>query len=281
MQKLGVSSSTVGTLFADRSLEPGCVAPEMIGVRHIETDGRDAILGGGPSDAVSCFPETSGSYEMSLPRGRGSVVLLGGHSFLVNRRLGRADDALYAVRLLRSQGPLVFGPPIPPGSDGGPSTVWGALPDGARAATLALAVALVAFAASRGRRLGKPVTEEPISPIPASELVLATADLYRRARAVAFAAEQLRHGFAARVGPKMGAPPGSSPDSLVEPLQRVAGRPREFLERLLVQDPPSTDEGLIALGRDLEALARRVAGDETTAHRMPERIGAGAREGRM
>ncbi len=248
-----------GPLFGDASLAPGCVAPEAAGVRAIRVDSRDAALAGGPAASVACFPDAAGSYELSVRTGNGTVVLLGGFSFMVNERLGRDDAGTFALGLFRSGGPVVFGPPAPPGA-GRPATLWASLPAGARAALVGLGIALVAFALVRGRRLGRPVVEEPIVPIPASELVRASAGLYRNARAIAFCGELLRRGFAERVGPRLGLDRQTTPDALAASLARTTGRPEADVRDVLVGTGPRTDAELIALGVRLEELAAGLGG---------------------
>src|SRR5439155_9565738 len=143
-------SPLLGPLFEDQALQPGCVSPEVVGVRRIQADPRDQVLESDGPGAVPCFSTPRGAYEVSVAYGRGSVILLGGSSFLVNERLARADDGLFAVQLVGFSGPVVFGPALPPGgAPAGGSTIWGALPDGARSAIVALGLALVALGLAR------------------------------------------------------------------------------------------------------------------------------------
>jgi hypothetical protein len=263
MSEVGVRVSPLGgSLFGDRTLHPGCVAPEAAGVRTIEVDPGDAALTPGRATTVSCFRASSGAYAASLRHGRGTVVTLGGASFLVNERLGRADNALFSVRLLDAGGPVDFGPALPPGgAAAGRTSIWAALPAGARAGIVALVLALVAFAVARGRRLGRPVPEDPVSPIPAGELVHASGNLYRMARATPFAASLLRRGAVARMARRVGLEPGGSPATLASRVSELTGEDPQALEWILAGADPRTDEELIMLARRLEDATRRVEGE--------------------
>ena len=121
-------------------------------------------------------------------------------------------------------------------------SVWAALPERAKAMIAAIVVAAVAFAAVRGRRLGRPVIEEPIAPIPASELVRATSRLYRRAR----------------IGRRFGVEP--THDELPAIAANATGMPPERLEEALSGSEPRTDEELIRLGSLLAEVETRARG---------------------
>jgi hypothetical protein len=283
MARFGVGSQVLGgPLVGNVELIAGCVLPETLGVRSLALDPRDRALTPIPARSVGCFSKEEGAYELSLSRGRGTIVLLGGSSFLANERVGVGDDALFTLQLLRGEGPVVFGPPAPFAE--GSQSVWGTLPAGARAALIGFAVAAILFALARGRRLGRPVLEEPLSPIPASELVQATAALHRRAGTAPFCGDQLRRGFAERVRRRFGLPPGTPPEALPAHLERVTGLGREDLVRLLEGPGPAGDEELVRMARHLEEVARRVEGrDQVRAWSVPagaSTTGVGEREGR-
>src|SRR5438094_912147 len=103
-------------------------------------------------------------------------------------------------------GPVVFGPPLPPGA-AGPKGLVGSLPAGARIVLFQIALAAVIFAFVRGRRFGRPTFEEIPSPVPSGELVHAVARLYRSARARAFAGDALRRGTRRRLRSRLGLGP--------------------------------------------------------------------------
>jgi hypothetical protein len=240
-------------------VEPGCVAPEVAGVERIVARASDVTLVPSHEDFVSCFPAGEGAFLLTRPYGAGQVILLGGLSPLTNELLAEGDNALMAVQVAGPGPDVVFGPPVPVGAPA-QGTPWSLLPDRARVVVVALALAAVGFALVRARRLGRPVIEEPVAPIPASELVRATARMHRRARTAAYCGRLLRDSVVSRLSRRMGAA-GRSED-----LSRIlahAGRvPEDRVEEILRGPDPKSDEELIHLGRELEELTAR-AGKET------------------
>src|SRR5437660_9390463 len=138
--------------FGPTNLAPGCVAPEIAGVHTLAVDAGDSVLG---SDAggVGCFPISEGAFEVTAPMGSGKVVVLGGISPLTNALLGKADNAAFATGVFGAGGPVVFGPPLPPGG-AEPKGLVGSLPEGARIVPFQIALAAVFFAFVRGRWVG-------------------------------------------------------------------------------------------------------------------------------
>lgn len=242
-------------------LRPGCVAPEAVGVGRLAVHASDLLLTATGAASVACFPGSDGAFVVSVGRGRGTVVVLGGASPLTNELLREADNATLALRLFTTA-PVVFGPPLPPGAaPNGPASggLWGAVPGPAKVVLVQLGLAVAAFALARGRRLGRPVPEPAASPIPASELVRATGRLYRAARAAGFAGTLLREGTAARCARRLGLA-SSHDERLPEALARASGLPERRLRDVLAGPDPATDADLIRLAGDLEEVRRRVEG---------------------
>jgi hypothetical protein len=250
---VALSGASVGDpigLVGAQTLEPACLAEEAVGVRSIAVRASDRSLRGGDR-FVSCFD----GHVLVRAHDRGTIVLLGGFTALTNEYLRTADNAVLALRLAGREGPVVFGPPVP-ASVGTPSTgLWGALPERAKAAIVAIVIAALAFAALRSRRLGRPPADEPIAPIPASELVHATSRLYRRARTPGYAARVMREATRARVGRRLGVP-GES-EALTTVAANVTGLPPDRVEEGLSGPDPRTDDELIRLGSLLSEIESR------------------------
>jgi hypothetical protein len=245
---------TVGLVGA-RTLAPSCLAEEAVGVREIVVRSSDRVLRGGDR-FVSCF----GGHLLVRAHDRGTVVLLGGFTALTNEHLRAADNAVLALRLAGSGGPVVFGSPISPAA--GVSTgVWTALPERAKAVLVAIVLAALVFAVLRARRLGRPAAEEPIAPIPGSELVRATSRLYRRGRSVAYAARVMREATRSRLGRRFGVP--GDIDGLPPVVANATGMSPERLEEGLAGPDPRTDEELIRLGTLLSEIESRATTRET------------------
>lgn len=252
--KIGDHVGLVGT----RSLRPGCVTPEMVGVNEILVDTGDSTLRSSDPAAIECFTRPGGSYAMILATGQGEVVLLGGPSFVTNELLNKGDNALVALRLLGGRGPVVFGPAAAPGAR--PHSLWSLVSDPARLVLIEIVVAALLFALARGRRLGRAPSEDPLAPIPASELVRATAGLYRRARAAAFCGRILRSSAVARLARRLGAPTDLPLDRLSELVADASSLPEDQVERALAGPDPTNDAELMALGDELAKITRDMEG---------------------
>ena len=249
-----VASASGGT-----QLNARCAAPEAVADdAPLTVSGGDAALSSDDPQATSCYPTGRGSFLVVVPLGAGEVVLLGGTSPIENSLLLEGSNAAFAIALLGSRGAVVFAEAGPPPGSGGMLGVWRLLPSPAKAILIGVGVAGVAFALHRGRRLGPPVTEEALSPIPSGELVRATARLYRSAGATAHCGNLSRRGVAGRLAPRLGLPPATSPLELARLVASTAAGGRPDDADVLAGRDPSSDEELIALGRRLEELRRRM-----------------------
>ncbi len=250
--ELGASAAAPIGFVGTAEVAPGCLAPSAAGVRRVAVAAADRVLEANDDAFVACFATGEGAFLLTRRHGDGTVTILGGSSPLSNALLGEADNALLAVQLAGPSRQVVFGGPtsaLAPAAGG----VWDALPQRARAALLGVVAAAVAFALVRARRLGKPVLEEPLAPIPASELIRAAARMYRRARAAAYCGGVLRSAMTQRLTRRM----GGEATELPRMLARTSGMARERVETILAGPDPRGDEDLIILGRDLEELATR------------------------
>ena len=247
-----VGGSVAATLGFGGTLEltPGCVAPAVVGVDRVVARATDRTLVADDPALVSCFPVGNGALVLTRTFGEGTVTLLGGSSAFTNALLREADNAVLAAGIVGSGSEVVFGPPATavPGSSG----LWDTLPDRARAAVWAIIAAVLAFALVRARRLGQPVVEEPIAPIPGSELVRAAGRMYRRARATAYAGTLMRQATVARMSRRFGT---AGAHDLSGAVARTSGLPRDRIDEILAGREPRDDDELMKLGTDLEGLS--------------------------
>jgi hypothetical protein len=243
-----------------QTLPADCVLAEALGVDTIEVGASDLAVWPDYLRQPSCFNGPSGPYAVTTTFGQGTVVVLGGRSPFENALLDRADNAAFAAGLVASRHVVRFGsvrgtPPATPSQSG---SVWGALPTAIKVLLIQLALAAAAFALVRARRLGRPVEETPISPIPAGELVRATSRLYRKGRATDFSGSLLRTAAEGAVRRRLGLPRGVSAERVADEAARATGRESNELLELLEDSPLKNDDDLIQLGRDLEELMRTV-----------------------
>jgi hypothetical protein len=260
---LGLTASErIGGVFGTSKLSPACAAPEAAGVDTLIVRVSDMGLAGMGPGETACFRRSGRAYAVVTREGAGTVIVLGGPSALSNDLLDDGDNATFAAQALSSGGPVVFGPALPSRAPAvGPRRspgLWSLLPARAKAVVLTLALAALAFALARARRVGRPPLEEPIAPIPASDLVRAASRLYRSARAAGFAGRLLRQGAARRMARRIGVPPGTPPEDLATILPLPPGEEGRALREALTGPEPASDENLIALGREIERLRARV-----------------------
>ncbi len=247
---VGASATTTLGFGGNVELASGCVTPAVVGVDRIVARATDIVLDADDPALVSCFPVGGGALVLTRAYGEGTVTLLGGASAFTNGLLRDADNAVFAAGIAGSAQEVVFGPPATalPGSNG----LWDTLPDRARAAVLAIVLAAVAFALVRARRLGRPAIEEPITPIPGSELVRAAARMYRRARATTYAGSLMRQATVTRMSRRFGT---AGAHDLSGAVARASGLPRARIEEVLAGRDPRDDDELMTLGTDLEGLS--------------------------
>jgi hypothetical protein len=256
---IGISSNhEVGGLTPARTLGVDCLAPAVVGVDAIVVGTGDHTWQPG-AGAVQCFHGEQGSFLVVRRIDQGEVVLLGGPTPFTNEYLRDEDDGVLAWNILGAPGePVVLGPALPQGA-GRPPGLWGLLPPVARAVLLQLAAASVAFAIVSGRRLGSPVDERLPSPIPATELAVATGRLYRRSRAASHAATILQRRFLARVGRRLGLGSTPSEDQVADSVRATGLAPEQEVAGVL--RPGGSEDDLVATGRALERLSRRIEGE--------------------
>lgn len=252
--RLGLSSQGISGITSPKLASPGCSAPETAGVNHISAARGEFRLTSVSPEAVSCFHEGRNAYLLEMVHGNGKVVLLGGPSALTNEHLKEADNAMFAHQLVAG-GPVIFGPPLPIGAEPR-SGLWGLLPVAAKLVVVQLAVVLLAVMFLRGRRLGKPRLEEPLTSIPSGELVTAHGRLLRGARDASFAGRLLRDGALRRISRRVGLPSQTmkSPEEIARLIRK------DKLKKLMSGTHPNSDEELLALARDLEEEVRALEG---------------------
>jgi hypothetical protein len=249
---LGASAGATVGFTGLAELEPDCLAPAAVGVDRIAARSTDRVLSSDDPSFVSCFPVDGGALLLTRAYGEGRVTLLGGASAFTNSLLREADNAALAAQVIGPGADVVFGPPAEAAP--APMGLWDALPAGARAALAGVVAAAVAFALVRARRLGRPAIEEPVAPIPGSELVRAAGRMYRQARATAYAGTLMRRAAAARMSRRLGA---TGATDLSAALARTSGLPENRVKEMLEGEGPRDDDELMKLGAELEELSAR------------------------
>lgn len=214
-------------------------------------------------DASDCFIAAESAGVTTRTVGAGLVTGIGDTDPFRNRSLDQGDNAVLALSLLGARPGVTirvldanqtFGD-----DDVGDGTVLGALPDRGRQAVGQLVVAFLVWGLVRGRRLGHPVAEELPVPLPASDLVLATAELLGRRQDTNDAAERVRRRARRRLGTTLGLGPDPHPGELANALVARGGLSPETVRRALI-DPVPDDAALVAVTHALDRLLEDLHG---------------------
>jgi hypothetical protein len=151
--------------------------PELAGVQTVHAAGASSFIG--PGAAPLLTGGGGGSLLAVRTLGAGRLDLLSDPSPLQNRLLGVADDAQLALDLAGGRArPVVFDEQI---HGFAPANGLAALPERWWLALGGLALAGVAWALSRGRRLGPADPLRAAAAPPRAEYVEAMADVLARA----------------------------------------------------------------------------------------------------
>jgi Domain of unknown function (DUF4350) len=246
--------TTVGLVEAQ--LQKRCDLPAMRDAGRVSAP--RGVLFEPPPGSQGCFRRDGGAWLVAQPLGSGTLVRLGGASALVNRELGKADNAVVAVSLLApSAGTrvVVLRPP-PPG--GGAKRLTDLVAPRVRLFGWQLVVAFALVALWRARRLGRPVREPQPVQLEGSELVVAVGNLLQRARgrdqAAGLLADDLRRVLAERLG----LPASALPDRVAEAAAARTGVPAERVLAALAPASPRDEAALVALAHAVDAVRREV-----------------------
>lgn len=237
-----------------------CTVDALDRVRSIEP--RPAATHLVRPDASACFTSTDGTVAaVTVERLDQGLVVTAPVEPLTNDALALADNAGLATALLvprEGAGVRVLDPlRYVSGSDEGDGTVIGALPRRGSEALSLLVAAFLVWGLVRGRRLGRPVTEELPVPLPASDLVLAAGNLLDRNGDAADAAERLRRRARRDLGTRVGLGPDPDPVALAHALVDRAGADRHRVEAALLT-PVADEDGLVATTTHLDHLRRDI-----------------------
>lgn len=240
-------------------LEPDCALLADVG--NLRTS---QWLGWQPDTATDvaerCITADATAWLHRLEVDDGELVSLSTMAPLTNERFGDSDAALAGVRLLAPTGDervaVLLAPPGAP-----PPTLFD-LVDRRwfDAAWLTLAVLLV-LALARGRRLGRPVEEELPVRVPSGELARAIGDLRHRAGHHDRAADVLRQRTLGDARRRLGLPPSTPPDAVLDELHAHDVAVPAGAAVALTGPLPTDAEGLVSTTRALAQLRATLRGE--------------------
>lgn len=206
---------------------------------------------------------TTTASEACYPAGNGhlyAVVPMEGHEVHLlnvpfdNQTLAREGNASLAMQVLGQHTKIIWydaqfeSTRTATGDDDRPTLLG---PTWLHAVGLAL-IALVTCAIWRGRRLGPIITEQLPVVVPAAETVEGHGRLYARIGAREHAAHQLRAAARRRMARMLGN--HDDPELLAQALADRTGHSYAQLRQWLDGPPPSIDDELVSLKRQLDAL---------------------------
>jgi Domain of unknown function (DUF4350) len=252
-------------LTADGPLAPTCQAPWVRGVSEVDPEG-DPFLEV-PSRAYSCFPvlgHGQDSFAVAENEGAGVVVALGGADLWSNRYLADTDNALLAADLLAPAKGYTVDWLLTPRVGSGNASIWSLVPGRVKALFAALAVASLAACFWRARRLGRPVVEVPIVPLPGSELVVATGHLLEKNGRFEESAALVRAEVLGQLGSRLGQAPGTEPATVAQVAAYYGGLPADEVVAALCGPPPSNEAELLELARSLQLIREEVLSGAVT-----------------
>jgi hypothetical protein len=208
-----------------------------------------------------CYTSTSGPTLVQLQVGGRTVTVLGTGAPLTNAKLAGQGNAALAINLLPSHRIIWLVPAIvavAAPATAGPRSFASLIPLAAYLVAVQLVLALLLAVAWRGRRLGQLVAEPLPVVVRAAETTEGHGRLYESRHARGQAAAALRSALLGRVERAVGLPPGADQEAVVAALAQRSATGAAQLSAWLYGPPPLTDQGLVALARDLDELEREV-----------------------
>lgn len=253
---------------ADPFLAPSCDADWVAGVNQVATEANNVGAADYalqvPAGATACFEQGDGNaFAVDSRQGAGVVVSLGGADLWSNAGLADQDNALLAADLLAPGRGYTVAWLTTPWVAGGSQALWSLVPGRARFFLLGLVLALVVACLWQARRHGRPVLEEPLVPVPGSELVLATGRLLARNRRFQEAAVLMRSDLSAQLRGRLGQGRGTSAATLASVVAAHSELDRDEVISALTGPPPQDEPGLLELARSLQHIREEVLGGRT------------------
>lgn len=250
----------VGPFATDAALAPErCTVAALDGLGEIEALVAHTYEVEG--DGGSCYGDGDQAYVVVTRRGAGAVVALGGTTPFTNDLLGEADNAALAARLLVPRPGVevvLVQDSMASTAAGAPESPFDLVDPSVRQAVVQLGVAFLIYALARGRRLGRPVREPLPVAIEGSELVAAVGDLLHRAGDPARAAALLREDTLRRLRERLGLPPHADAATVATAAAARTGVDPDRATLVLSTMAVTTDEALLTLARDVEALRQEI-----------------------
>jgi hypothetical protein len=248
-------------------LQPHCSTAYTKNVENISPSrkGKEMFYKSDLNADSQCFRAGKNSYYFEeRVIGRGRVLELGGSEIFTNDRLGKADNAVFLMNLVQPEPTgyvtLLETRSTSTQSDSTDSGVslFDLFSKRFKDGLLLLLVASVLYLMWRARRLGKPVEEEPLVRIPASQLVAATGDLLELADQPQAAAAMMRDDLRRSLADRFGLRADADVNALVELISQRTGIDPQRIRAALNDDSVTGPESLVVYAQQVERLQMEV-----------------------
>jgi hypothetical protein len=250
----------VGPIATESTIGPGaCTIDALAGLGDVEVFGsfsfETARVGS------SCYGDGEQAFVTATRRDDGALVAIGGTLPFTNEYLGDADNAaLIAAVLAPVPGREVVLLQDAPtaGTAGGVDSPFDLVDRSVVLALVQLGIAFVLYALWRARRLGRPLREPQPVAIEGSELVAAVGDLLHRTGDPQRAARLLRDDTRRELGERLGLPREAPIETLAATASTRTGVDADRVTLVLSTMVVTTDDELLALGREIESLRQEI-----------------------
>jgi len=236
--------------------EPKCDLPASTKAGEARFGASDTYESAHDATLTRCYDGALVRYRA----GGRTVTVVGSDSFMVNSGLLKQGNAALAMNLAGARPRLIwYAPQHIEGEQTGGSDVYSLIPDNVNWMTWQLCVVVLLAALWRSRRMGPLVAEQLPVVVRASETVEGRGRLYRSRRARDRAADALRTAALQRMLPRLGLAVDAAPPAVVAAVTARTSRHPEAVNRILFGPPPSSDDDLVNLARELDDMEGQVA----------------------
>lgn len=236
--------------------DPDCDLREATMAGEVQFGVSDTYEAAGDEPIISCYDGAVVRYRT----GNRTVTAVGSADFMMNSGLLKQGNAALAMNLAGARPRLIwYAPQRVEGERSGGSDIFDLIPENVDWIVWQLCIVVLLAALWRGRRMGPLVAEKLPVVVRASETVEGRGRLYRSRRARDRAADALRTAALQRMLPRLGLAVNAAAPAVVAAVAERCGRQPELVHHILFGPPPSSDDGLVNLARELDDIERQVA----------------------
>jgi hypothetical protein len=235
--------------------KPNCDLPEARGAGEVQFGVSDTYEATGDYPLSKCY----GGAVVRYQAGGRTVTVVGSADFMMNSGLLKQGNASLAMNLAGTRPRLIwYAPQHAEGEKTSGSNIFDLIPDNVNWIVWQLGIVVLLAALWRGRRLGPLVAEKLPVVVRASETVEGRGRLYRSHRARDRAADALRTAALQRILPRLGLAVNAAAPAVIAAVSQRCNKSPEALHHFLFGPPPSSDEDLVNLSRELDDIERQV-----------------------